>query len=54
MDANKAVTIPVETVGLAYLEVLRARDKYSFSDSGTDFRPGRARASGRHPAWRVG
>jgi hypothetical protein len=37
MDTNKTVTVPVETVGQTYLEVLRARDKYFFGDSGTDF-----------------
>ena len=38
MEANKAVTVPVETVGQAYLEVLRARGiKYFFGNSGTDF-----------------
>ena len=40
MDTNKSVTIPVETVGQAYLEVLRARGiKYFFGNSGTDFGP---------------
>jgi acetolactate synthase I/II/III large subunit len=40
MDRNKAVTIPVETVGQAYLEILRARGiKYFFGNSGTDFGP---------------
>jgi acetolactate synthase-1/2/3 large subunit len=40
MDTSKAVTIPVETVGQAYLEVLRARGiKYFFGNSGTDFGP---------------
>jgi thiamine pyrophosphate-dependent acetolactate synthase large subunit-like protein len=38
METNKSVTIPVETVGQAYLEVLRARGiKYFFGNSGTDF-----------------
>jgi acetolactate synthase I/II/III large subunit len=37
---NKTVTIPVETVGQAYLEILRARGiKYFFGNSGTDFGP---------------
>ena len=40
MDNNKPVTIPVETVGQAYLEILRARGiKYFFGNSGTDFGP---------------
>jgi acetolactate synthase-1/2/3 large subunit len=40
MDTNKTVTVPVETVGQAYLEVLRARGiKYFFGNSGTDFGP---------------
>jgi len=40
MDKNKTVTIPVETVGQAYLEILRARGiKYFFGNSGTDFGP---------------
>jgi acetolactate synthase I/II/III large subunit len=40
MESNKTVTIPVETVGQAYLEVLRARGiKYFFGNSGTDFGP---------------
>ena len=55
MAENKTVTVEVETVGQAYLEVLRARGiKYFFGNSGKDFTTGRARASGRHPAWRVG
>lgn len=38
METNKAVTVQVETVGQAYLEVLRARGiKYFFGNSGTDF-----------------
>ena len=38
MDTNKAVTIPVETVGQAYLEVLRARGtKHFYGNTGTDF-----------------
>ena len=40
MDTSKSVTIKVETVGQAYLEVLRARGiKYFFGNSGTDFGP---------------
>jgi len=40
METNKPVTIPVETVGQAYLEILRARGiKYFFGNSGTDFGP---------------
>ena len=40
MEMNKPITIPVETVGQAYLEVLRARGiKYFFGNSGTDFGP---------------
>ena len=40
METNKAVTIPVETVGQAYLEILRARGiKYFFGNSGTGFGP---------------
>ncbi len=40
MDTNKTVTVPVETVGQAYLEILRARGiKYFFGNSGTDFGP---------------
>ena len=40
METNRTVTIPVETVGQAYLEVLRARGiKYFFGNSGTDFGP---------------
>jgi acetolactate synthase-1/2/3 large subunit len=40
MENNKAVTVQVETVGQAYLEVLRARGiKYFFGNSGTDFGP---------------
>jgi acetolactate synthase-1/2/3 large subunit len=40
MDTGDPVTIPVETVGQAYLEVLRARGiKYFFGNSGTDFGP---------------
>ena len=40
MEMNKPATIPVETVGQAYLEILRARGiKYFFGNSGTDFGP---------------
>lgn len=40
MEMNKPITIPVETVGQAYLEILRARGiKYFFGNSGTDFGP---------------
>jgi acetolactate synthase I/II/III large subunit len=40
MGRNGAITIPVETVGQAYLEILRARGiKYFFGNSGTDFGP---------------
>ncbi len=40
METNKTVTVQVETVGQAYLEVLRARGiKYFFGNSGTDFGP---------------
>jgi acetolactate synthase-1/2/3 large subunit len=40
MDTSKSITIPVETVGQAYLEILRARGiKYFFGNSGTDFGP---------------
>src|SRR4029434_6731486 len=40
MEKSKTVTIPVETVGQAYLEILRARGiKYFFGNSGTDFGP---------------
>jgi acetolactate synthase-1/2/3 large subunit len=40
MELNKPITVPVETVGQAYLEVLRARGiKYFFGNSGTDFGP---------------
>ena len=40
MEMTKSVTIPVETVGQAYLEILRARGiKYFFGNSGTDFGP---------------
>jgi len=37
METNKSVTIPVETAGQAYPEVLRARGiKYFCGNSGTD------------------
>jgi len=40
METTKTVTVQVETVGQAYLEVLRARGiKYFFGNSGTDFGP---------------
>jgi acetolactate synthase-1/2/3 large subunit len=40
MDTSKTVTVPVENVGQAYLEILRARGiKYFFGNSGTDFGP---------------
>jgi acetolactate synthase-1/2/3 large subunit len=40
METNKTITIPVETVAQAYLEILRARGiKYFFGNSGTDFGP---------------
>src|SRR5688500_8173108 len=40
MESNKTVTLPVETVGQAYLEILRARGiKYFFGNSGTDCGP---------------
>jgi len=40
METNKSVTVQFETVGQAYLEVLRARGiKYFFGNSGTDFGP---------------
>ena len=40
MEMKKSMTIPVETVGQAYLEILRARGiKYFFGNSGTDFGP---------------
>jgi acetolactate synthase-1/2/3 large subunit len=40
METNKSFTLQVETVGQAYLEVLRARGiKYFFGNSGTDFGP---------------
>jgi acetolactate synthase I/II/III large subunit len=40
MAMNSTINIPVETVGQAYLEVLRARGiKYFFGNSGTDFGP---------------
>ena len=40
MDTHKTMTVPVENVGQAYLEILRARGiKYFFGNSGTDFGP---------------
>jgi acetolactate synthase I/II/III large subunit len=40
MDSNRTITVPVENVGQAYLEILRARGiKYFFGNSGTDFGP---------------
>ena len=40
MERTQAVTVAVENVGQAYLEVLRARGiKYLFGNSGTDFGP---------------
>ena len=40
MEKNKTVTMPVETLGQAHLEILRARGvKYLFGNSGTDFGP---------------
>ncbi|HEX2225945.1 MAG TPA: thiamine pyrophosphate-requiring protein [Candidatus Binatia bacterium] len=40
METQQTVTIAVETVGQAYLELLRARGiKYFFGNSGTDFGP---------------
>jgi acetolactate synthase-1/2/3 large subunit len=40
MKTQETVTVPVETVGQAYLEILRARGiKYFFGNSGTDFGP---------------
>ena len=40
METNETITVPVETVGQAYLEILRARGiKYFFGNSGTDFGP---------------
>ncbi|HXV50060.1 MAG TPA: thiamine pyrophosphate-requiring protein [Candidatus Binatia bacterium] len=40
MEMNKPITVPVETVGQAYLEILRSRGiKYFFGNSGTDFGP---------------
>lgn len=40
MAMNQPVTIPVETVAQAYLEILRARGvRYFFGNSGTDFGP---------------
>lgn len=40
MEANETMTVAVENVGQAYLELLRARGiKYFFGNSGTDFGP---------------
>src|SRR5260370_23893741 len=40
MEMSKPITIPVETGGQAYLEILRARGiKYFFGNSGADFGP---------------
>ncbi|HEY7321500.1 MAG TPA: thiamine pyrophosphate-requiring protein, partial [Candidatus Binatia bacterium] len=40
MDTNRSMTVPVENVAQAYLEILRARGiKYFFGNSGTDFGP---------------
>ena len=40
MEMNRMITVPVENVGQAYLELLRARGvKYFFGNSGTDFGP---------------
>ena len=40
MDMRQPVTVAVENVGQAYLEILRARGiKYFFGNSGTDFGP---------------
>jgi len=40
MEITQPITIPVETVAQAYLEILRARGiKYFFGNSGTDFGP---------------
>jgi acetolactate synthase-1/2/3 large subunit len=40
MDSHRTITVPVENVGQAYLEILRARGiKYFFGNSGTDFGP---------------
>src|SRR5262245_58437156 len=40
MDTNRTMTVPVENVAQAYLEILRARGiKYFFGNSGTDFGP---------------
>ena len=40
MDTNQTAIVPVENVGQAYLEILRARGiKYFFGNSGTDFGP---------------
>jgi thiamine pyrophosphate-dependent acetolactate synthase large subunit-like protein len=53
METNKSVTIQVETVGQAYLEVLRARGiKYFFGNTGTHF--GRLVAAWRRVEEKVG
>ena len=40
MDSTRTITVAVENVGQAYLEILRARGiKYFFGNSGTDFGP---------------
>lgn len=40
MGTQETITVPVENVGQAYLEILRARGiKYFFGNSGTDFGP---------------
>jgi acetolactate synthase I/II/III large subunit len=40
MESQRTITVPVENVGQAYLEILRARGiKYFFGNSGTDFGP---------------
>jgi acetolactate synthase-1/2/3 large subunit len=40
METTKTINVPVETVGQAYLELLRSRGiKYFFGNSGTDFGP---------------
>jgi acetolactate synthase-1/2/3 large subunit len=40
MGMKETITVPVENVGQAYLEILRARGiKYFFGNSGTDFGP---------------
>ena len=40
MESNRTITVPVENVGQAYQEILRARGiKYFFGNNGTDFGP---------------